>query len=200
MAGPADSEGAAPAQDRSATGQTPEVVLTQEGVLTEEEVSVVAVVVLTQAVVAASVEGADLTGAAEAVVPAQAGALPEADLTNRPLTRGLKHRRGHSKRLRTWGALSVASCPFRLSQLPRGKGRFQVHADPMELTNPCRRSQARYPRRTVQTGERLQLPDLRSHFDRMSSAWFAMPSGFAAPLENTITPIPLARFISSADV
>jgi hypothetical protein len=183
MAGPADSEGAAPAQDRSATGQTPEVVLTQEGVLTEEEVSVVAVVVLTQA-----------------VVPAQAGALPEADLTNRPLTRGLKHRRGHSKRLRTWGALSVASCPFRLSQLPRGKGRFQVHADPMELTNPCRRSQARYPRRTVQTGERLQLPDLRSHFDRMSSAWFAMPSGFAAPLENTITPIPLARFISSADV
>jgi hypothetical protein len=42
--------------------------------------------------------------------------------------------------------------------------------------------------------------DLRSHFDRMSSAWFAMPSGFAVPLENTITPIPLARFISSADV
>src|ERR1700688_3045232 len=66
MAGPADSEGAAPAQDRSATGQTPEVVLTQEEVLTEEEVSVVAVVVLTEAVVAASVE--------------------EADLTNRPLT------------------------------------------------------------------------------------------------------------------
>jgi hypothetical protein len=42
--------------------------------------------------------------------------------------------------------------------------------------------------------------DLRSHFDKMSSAWFAMPSGFAAPLENTITPTPLARFISSADV
>jgi hypothetical protein len=61
-------------------------------VLTEgEEVSVVVVVVLTEAVVAASVEEADLMGvAAVAVVPAQAGVvvLPEADLTNRPLTRG----------------------------------------------------------------------------------------------------------------
>ena len=80
IAGPADSEGAVPAQDRSATGQTPEVVLTVE------EVSVVAGEVLTEAVVAASVEEAYLTVAAEAVVRAQAGvvALPEADLTNRP--------------------------------------------------------------------------------------------------------------------
>jgi hypothetical protein len=69
-------------------------------VLTEEEVSVVAVVVLTEAVVGASVEEADFTGVAVvvvAVVPAQAVvvALPEADLTSRPLTRGLiaKHRR-----------------------------------------------------------------------------------------------------------
>jgi hypothetical protein len=71
---------------------------TQEVVLTEEEVSVVAVAVLTEAVVAAAVEEAGFTGVEEAVVvvPAQAGvvALPEADLTNRPLTRGLiaKHR------------------------------------------------------------------------------------------------------------
>jgi hypothetical protein len=81
--GPADSEEATPAQDHSATRQT------QEGVLTEEEVSVVAVAVLTEGVVAASVEEADLTVvAAVAVVPARAGvvALPEADLTNRPLT------------------------------------------------------------------------------------------------------------------
>lgn len=82
MAGPADSEEATPAQDRSATPQTQEVVLT------EGEVSVVVVVVLTEAVVAASVEEADLMReAAVVVVPAQAGvvALPEADLTNKPL-------------------------------------------------------------------------------------------------------------------
>jgi hypothetical protein len=62
------------------------VVLTQVVVPTQEEVSVVAVAVLTEAVVAASVEEADLMVAAVAVVPAQAGvvALPEADLTNRP--------------------------------------------------------------------------------------------------------------------
>ena len=103
MAGPADSEEATPAQDRPATRQTQEVVLT------EEEVSVV--VVLTEAVVAAPVEEADLTRvAAVAVVPAQAGvvALPEADLTNRPLTRGLiaQHRRGravHNQSCRPFG-------------------------------------------------------------------------------------------------
>jgi hypothetical protein len=95
MAGPVDSEGETPAQDRSATRQTQEVVLT------EGEVSVVAVVVRTEAVVASSVEEADLTRvAAVAVVPAQAGvvALPEAGLTNRPLARRLiaRHRRGRA--------------------------------------------------------------------------------------------------------
>ncbi len=95
----------------------------------------------------------------------------------------------------------VASCPSRLSQLLRRKGCFQVHGDPMELTNL-----ADDPKHAATRAElsklfnRLQLADLRSHFDRMSSAWFAMPSGFAVPLENTITPIPLARFIRSADV
>jgi hypothetical protein len=81
MAGPADSEEATPAQDRSATRQT------QEGVLTEEEVSVVAVVVLTEAVEEA---GFTAVAAAVAVVPVQAGVvgLPQADLTNRPLTEG----------------------------------------------------------------------------------------------------------------
>ena len=105
--GPADSEEATPAQDRSTTRQTPEVVLTQEVVLTVEEVSVVAVAVLTEAVVAVSVEEADLTAVA---VPAQAGvvALPEADLTNRPLPRGLiaKRRRGravHNQSCRPFG-------------------------------------------------------------------------------------------------
>ena len=71
----------------------------------------VAVVVLTEAVVAASGEEADLTGvAAVAVVQAQAGvvALPEADLTNRPLTRELiaRHRRGravHNQSCRPFG-------------------------------------------------------------------------------------------------
>ena len=103
MAGPADSEEATLAQDRPATRQTQVVVLT-------EEVSVVAVVLLTEAVVAASVEEADLTRvAAVAVVPARAVvALPEADLTNRPLTRELiaRHRRGcavHNQSCRPFG-------------------------------------------------------------------------------------------------
>jgi hypothetical protein len=111
MAGPADSEEATPARDRSTTRQTRVAVFTEVVALTEE-VSVVAVVVLTEAVVAASVEEADLTGvvAAVAVVPAQVGvvALPQADLTNRPLTRGLiaKHRRGravHNQSCRPFG-------------------------------------------------------------------------------------------------
>ncbi len=44
--------------------------------------------------------------------------------------------RAHTRKYSpAWGALLVASCPSRLSQLLRRKGCFQVHGDPMELTN-----------------------------------------------------------------
>jgi len=92
----------------------------EEVVLTGEVVSVVAVVVLTEeAVAAASVEEADLTVAVVVGVPAQAGvvALPEADLTNRPLTRGLiaKRRRGRAVHNQSCRLLD----PNRLAATPR---------------------------------------------------------------------------------